>query len=399
MSSRARARKAASFALFFGAACVAACTLTTSFDGLQGGLGPGAATADARASDDAPSSTDGASPRDARADALGDTGAPIVDASIDAACPSDTTGDPRNCGACHDCVGGACIGSVCQPSVLASSQGVPRGLSVFNGNVYWASNTQGTVMRVGTDGTGLTPLLSGQNAPLDIAVRADGIVLLTGDGAVTTASLDGAGARAIVAATGSGVTGRIATSGASVYFTRSPERVLSRVAQDGGAATALATAQTNPFGLAASATRVFWSADIDGGGAVQAIDPDGTNATVLVSGQVTPRTLALFGSTLYWVNSTASGNVMRAVLQADGGVQTSAVATAQSTPWAVVDDGTSIYWTTAVSAGGVYTCPRTGCGGAPRTLLSGLATPTYLATDSRAVYVATNSGTILKIAK
>jgi hypothetical protein len=388
MPSRVRARKVAHFAVVaaLGAASIAACTFTTSFDGLRGGVASAEPTDGALPDDSAPTS---------------DSAPPSIDASGADACGPNISADIHNCGACgHDCLGGACIGGVCQPSLLASDQGVPRGLAVVRGNVYWASNTKNTVMRVGTDGSRLTPLLSNQKTPIDMVVRPDGLLLLTGDGAVIHASLDGTGQRTVVPPSASGsTTGRIAAVGDVVYFTNARDKTLSRSDLDGGARATLASGQSSPFGVAANATRVFWSADVDGGGAIQALDVDGTDVTVLASAQATPRTLVLFGSTVYWVTSVASGNVMRAVLLADGGANTSVFASAQNMPWAVVEDADSVYWTTAGVPGAIYACPRAGCGGPPRVVVSGVVQPTYLVTDARAVYVATNGGTILKIAK
>src|ERR1019366_6924538 len=82
---------------------------------------------------------DGAPP----GDALGADGA-----DAGSGCGADLTSDPVNCGACgHDCLGGTCMASKCQPVILASSQGGPTRIAVWGSSVYWTNITASTVIR------------------------------------------------------------------------------------------------------------------------------------------------------------------------------------------------------------------------------------------------------------
>jgi hypothetical protein len=48
--------------------------------------------------------------------------------------------------------------------------------------------------------------------------------------------------------------------------------------------------------------------------------------------------------------------------------------------------GDSVFWTEHVALGSVKACPKTGCTGAPRILVSGLHLPLSLAADAERVY-------------
>src|SRR3990172_7146202 len=52
----------------------------------------------------------------------------------------DLTSDPKNCGACaHDCGGGACKSSVCQPVKLVALTTIGYGIAVDDATVFWTS--------------------------------------------------------------------------------------------------------------------------------------------------------------------------------------------------------------------------------------------------------------------
>src|SRR5688572_31922433 len=51
----------------------------------------------------------------------------------------DLTSDAKHCGACsHDCLGGACVGSKCQPVELAVAVGQPYAIGVDDTSVYFS---------------------------------------------------------------------------------------------------------------------------------------------------------------------------------------------------------------------------------------------------------------------
>jgi hypothetical protein len=110
--------------------------LTYDPDAAGGGGSDAAANADATGG----GNTDGSMAKD--------TGAGDASSSDGAAtCPGvDLTTDDKNCGACnHDCLGGKCMTSKCQPAKLFSGGISPYALAVDSTNVYFSDITAGAV--------------------------------------------------------------------------------------------------------------------------------------------------------------------------------------------------------------------------------------------------------------
>lgn len=115
---------------------LAACTLTTDFDGLSGGA--------------ANTANDGGQSRDAQTLADGRVIDPSGDGGNLQTC-GDTSSDPHNCGQCkHDCLGGACDSGKCQPFVLAQNLDHPLGIGLSQGKLYLG--IEGALLEIGTDG-------------------------------------------------------------------------------------------------------------------------------------------------------------------------------------------------------------------------------------------------------
>jgi len=407
------------FALAFGAptAVLLACSLTTSLDGLTGGAPPSF-----DAAQETPAPTPGSDTGPSPTDAAQDAGAPDACALEAQALQAD----PRNCGACgRDCLGGACVGARCQPVQLATGQGVSRGLLVDATHVYWASRTNGTVVRVLKTGGDVETIVAGLDQPADIAVRlalsaagarVDSIVwLASGNGQVGLISADGGGARTVTTATlgaGGARNGRVALSPFALYYSNTSVDRVVRVDLVSGSETDVATAENNAFGLAAGTAggeRIYWTADKPdaAGGAYSAL-PNGGGRLTLAAGQSTPRTLALAQGPrpadvdrVAWVTAIPDGGVYRAEVSADGGVVGPILLARANEPWAVVDHAVhGVYFTSSATPGGVFRCPPSGCGDAsPEVVAAGLVQPTYLALDDLAVYVSAADGNVYRIAR
>ncbi len=94
----------------------------------------------------------------------------LIDKLATPCAASDT--DPHNCGACwHDCLGGACVGGVCQPVALTDAQTrVTAGPVVDERFVYWGTDT--TVNKVPVGGGPPTVMTSGEVFVENLAVNS-----------------------------------------------------------------------------------------------------------------------------------------------------------------------------------------------------------------------------------
>ncbi len=63
----------------------------------------------------------------------------MADAGSDAACSSDLTADPINCGRCgHDCFGGKCTAGTCTPVAIALGEAFADNLAEDATSLYWS---------------------------------------------------------------------------------------------------------------------------------------------------------------------------------------------------------------------------------------------------------------------
>jgi hypothetical protein len=99
------------------------------------------------------------------------------------------------------------------------------------------------------------------------------------------------------------------------------------------------------------------------------------------TGQSAPTSLAVDATNLYWTNAGSNSAVMKGPL-AGGAPQ--ALASGQVAAWGIAVDATSVYWTTATMNGKVQSVPI--AGGAATTIASGQGIPLGIAVDSAYVY-------------
>jgi hypothetical protein len=305
----------------------------------------------------------------------------------------DPASDANNCGACgHSCQGGACVGSACQPVVLAAGPGSAYAIAVDATDVYW-TNDSGTIMKVPLAGGATTTVASGQNSPRGIAVDATSVYWTTYIGGTVMKAPRGGGAPTTLAS-GQSFPLTMAVDATSVYWVNwtNPGTVM-KIPLGGGAPKTLASGQNRPDGIAVDATSVYWTNDANPGTVMKA--PLGGGAsTMLASGQNFPQAMAVDATSVYWVN-VSDGTLMKVPI---GGGAATTLATGQSSPIGLAVDATSVYWVNFTDPGTVMKVPLGG--GAPTTIASAQKIPFAIAVDTTSVYWTNpGGGTVMKVAK
>ena len=345
----------------------------------------------------------------------GDGGAGDAKNGETGAC-GDTTSDTHNCGRCgHDCLGGACTASVCQPvAIVPGSAGYrPWQLALTATAVYFTDTINGQIAKVNKDGTGLLPLDSSgfrdnalglDDAGVFFSDLNDNAIVhctLTGCGAgPTVLAMVPSGGDVIALALDQGIT--FADDMCDLY--RLPTKLggnpMTLVLSDGG--------RPCPYDVQSDGTHLYVAEDnghvirmdLDGGGV---LDLSGAQSVPLANG------LAIDSQAVYWVqqdpNFSLPGTVNVAGLD---GTNPHVLAGNQPNPEHIVSDGTNVYWTTtgfgsSGNSGKVMMCSPANC--QPVTLASQQANPQYIVVDGQAVYWSDFDGvnnfpaTVMKVAK
>ena len=283
----------------------------------------------------------------------------------------DTTGDMHNCGACgHDCQGGACTASACQPLQLTTIGSTPYGIAVDSTNVYWIAR-DGSVYSVPIGGGTQTLLGSVGTKGQGIAVQ--GSSLYATDYASGVWSLS--------------------------TIPSSPVKIASGGASAGLTSAIVADTNNVYFSTEGSSTSEVAQAPI-GGGATVPLDSAIAYPMLTIS---PPFNVAVDATYVYWADAgtTDNGGSVQRVLIGGGTVET--IATGQAYPWSLVVYSGSVYWTNLGTAANTYndgSVMKLTIGSSPTALVSNVRSPTMLAADASGVYFAMlGSGTSRLIAK
>jgi hypothetical protein len=307
-----------------------------------------------------------------------------VDCDSDGTC-DDLDSNPSHCGRCdHSCLGGACLGALCQPFPVATALQSPIGLAVVGTDVYATDfgnppKADGALVRIAADGS-VSTLETGLSSPGGLWFDATSQSLLMTD-----------------------------------YFGFA---VISRpIMGDAGSATTIISNRLGfPLGIASNASSFFIVnfGDVPGDG-TQTIQrrprSDLTTYAAFSAFPGGPTHLDLDANYLYWMEADA-GRIMRRPVGADpdaGSVPNEVIASGPMTVAArgIAVDGATIYFsrygTPLIDGGpifGIVLRVANVPGSTPVELATIPGRVEDVAVDAKAIYVAgRESGTVWKVAK
>jgi hypothetical protein len=295
-------------------------------------------------------------------------------------CPPDRATNTHHCGRCgHDCLGGACVASVCKPVRFATIQAQVDGIAVNASHLYWTSYHNGVIRRCSLPACaeGAQTIVAGEVATYGMAIDTTHVYWTRQSGGMNHAirrcrlpSCDG-GAVTMVDISYTGGTGprHIALDTNRLYWTEAYRGDIGTCPLDAvdASGAALTTGQLNAIGIARSATTLFWvrGSSGSGDGSIKWCSLPDCNggAGTLVQNLNDPYDLAVDDSFVYWTEQT-TGSILRCTLPScSGGPQT--LAAGQKHPMHLVLHSGRLYWTNAgdntPNTGSVVSCAAPNC--------------------------------------
>jgi hypothetical protein len=294
------------------------------------------------------------------------------------------TSDGKNCGACgHDCLGGQCVSSTCQPFVYASSTDA-FDIVIVNGMLYWVdqATTVWTCPELAASCTP-TPLAAGQNQPTRITYDGSSCLFWTNNAGGSNGSIGAhqLGASLCPTKTGLGAPQGIAADANYLFWTDTATNQVVRLNRSGGAMAS--TTSSQPAGVAILGAGVYWAED---GTSSVRTSPESSWVPATVAGsQSTPWAFSVTAPFTYWVDFANPG----AIWQTNGS-NTTQVVGARVSPIRIASDPTTIFWTefgASTMDGAVRGCGPSNC--TPATYASSLAQPVGIALGVVAIFYGT----------
>ena len=338
------------------------------------------------------------------------------------ACPgADLTMNPKNCGACgHDCMGGACTASKCQPVKLFGGAVAAYGIAVDATNLYFTDINGGAVYTMAKNAAAPSTAtkIADTADPLvyDIVADGKGVFFSWGSGAsggkgsLETISSDGGNRRALME--DASVPRGLSLDNINVYFALtylSPVQVggVARSASGAGP-TILSANEPNTDVTFVSGAYLYWGGEskssvrfcataaggcgptlkdfVTGLNASEALGGNsnnvfisgfdilyqaakgGTTATGVALMQPQVYSIAADDKDVYWLDlgtndaSFKDGSVRHCAVDANGALQCAVangeiIATSDQNPRVLVMDQTAVYWTVQ-GEGAVYRLAR-----------------------------------------
>lgn len=302
----------------------------------------------------------------------------------------DLTKSPHHCGSCsHDCLGGQCSNSTCQPYVFATNANAPHDMVVANGSLYWVDvGSPGNVWSCATSATmcnGGTAAAVTTSQPTRIAFDGTSCLYFTNAGNGTVGNLLIGSGSCFTNITSLGNPVGVAATGSAVFWTDTGKRQIGRIDSGGTNFLNLINVGSLPEGIVVAGTDVYW-----GDPGIGQVDFSPSSGSLSENNLVASSTAWAFGSagsTFYWVdyNPAPNGDV-----KVYAGGSDTIVASGQDSPIRVGGDSNTVYWvnqgSTSLATGTVMTCSTSTLPCTPTKLGMGLAQPEGLAVSPTDVF-------------
>ena len=311
----------------------------------------------------------------------------LDDPSSDApdACTADLASDPKNCGTCgHDCLGGDCRGSLCQPVVVTSSEKNLEELRVAGNRLVYRADLQ--VRAVDVAG-GLPERIMACANRTGLALTDAGFYSWC-NASVTLRDIADAGLRATAP-----IDGYNGVSSGGWFFYRANNQNLARIpALLGDAGSSDVTNEASGFrSLAANSTNLFY---MTGAGSLFYAPLASGSGSALEMNEAAPGGIAADDTAVIWLANTDTANALLRMRLLSAGAST-VLANGLDHPYAAAMDATYVYVTSqgtppAYTNGAIVRVPRGG--GTPAVLAHDLLQPHEIVVTDRFV-IWTSRGT------
>ena len=342
-----------------------------------------------------------ASASDATSDVTDASDAALFDADAEAGptCNADLTTDVKNCGSCgHDCLGGACVATKCQPVVLINdAKYEPTGLAVDDTSVFFMDGKTQSIFRIAKDGDGGLGTVVANEPNLFDMIAGGGYLYFSnptaadgGPGQVSRCPTSGCtlGTRSNFAG-GTKHPESLAMDSAKLYYAfADPNGEVWRCDLPGCSNPQRLTVAPEPLSLALNGASVFWysyqSPDLYACAKGGCIGPGSlSHGNTIVYGLAADATYVYFADTTGTITRTDATNL----------AFDDVVIANQASPHYLLEDGLDLYWINRGTGpsfldGALLRCPKAACAANREVLATGLSVVYALVQDADALYYA-----------